>query len=139
MTAKKKSQAKPQETTLRHLWLAGLGMISLARREATNAANDAAHKMEVFKQQAEQLASQAQTSVVEGIAMVRQQGEAKVGQFSADVETRLAPVLAKLGLKPQSAAKPRASRSAKTATVKRTRNTTARKPVAQRAVRKSRV
>jgi hypothetical protein len=139
MTAKKKSRAKSQETTLRHLWLAGLGMISVARREATNAANDAAHKMEWVKQQAEQLASQAQATVVEGLAIVRQQGEVKVGQFSTDVEARLTPVLAKLGLKPQSAAKTRASKPAKKATVKRTRNTAARKSAAKRTVRNSRV
>ena len=141
MTAKKKYRAKSQETTLRHLWLAGLGMVSVARREAANAANDAAHKMDAFKQQAEQLAGRAQAGVVEGLAVVRQQGEARVGQFSADVEMRLAPVLAKLGLKPRSAAKTRTSTSAK---AKRTRKTIARKPVVRkpavtRTVRKKRV
>ncbi|WP_368565977.1 hypothetical protein [Pseudoxanthomonas sp. UTMC 1351] len=141
MTARKKSRTKSQETTLRHLWLAGLGVASMARREAIGAANDAAHKMETLKQQAGQLASQAQAGVVHTLASVRQQGEARIGQFSADVEMRLAPVLAKLGLKPQSTAKPRAR---KPAAAKRTRTTAARKPaarnsVAKRAVRKNRV
>lgn len=139
MTAKKKSRAKSQETTLRHLWLAGLGMVSVARREAANAANDAAHKMDAFKRQAEQLASRAQAGVVEGLAVVRQQGEARVGQFSADVEMRLAPVLAKLGLEPRSVAKPRASKSVKKAAAKRTRNSAGRTSAAKRTVRNGRV
>lgn len=138
MSAKKKSQAKSQETTLRHLWLAGLGMVAVARREAINAANDAAHKVESFKQQADRLASQAQLGVAESLASVRQQSEARIGQFSADVEARLAPVLVKLGLKPQSAAKSRARKSANKATIKRRRNTTAGKPATKPAVRNRR-
>lgn len=138
MSVKKKSRAKPQETTLRHLWLAGLGMVAVARREALSAANDAAHRMESFRQQAEQLASHTQANVMEGIAAVRQQGEARVERFSADVEARLAPVLAKLGLKPQPAAKPRTRKPAKKAAAKRTRAPATRKPAAKRTVRKSR-
>jgi hypothetical protein len=138
MTSKNKSRAKSQETTLRHLWLAGLGAISIARREAANAANDAAHRMEAFKQQAEQLASQAQNSVVEGLAVVRQQGEAKAGRFSADVEIRLAPVLAKLGLAPPSAARPRASKPTQKTGAKRPRKAAAGKTAGKRAVRNRR-
>jgi hypothetical protein len=141
MTAKKKTRSKSQETTLRHLWLAGLGIVSVVRREAVGAANDAAHKMETLTQQAGQLASHAQTSVVESLASVRQQGEVRIGQFSADVETRLAPVLVKLGLKPRATAKPRARKSV---AAKRTRKSAAHKPMARnpvskRAVRKNRV
>lgn len=138
MTARKNSRSKSQETTLRHLWLAGLGLVSIARRGAVNAANDAAHKVETFKQQADRLASQAQVGVVESLASARQQGEARIGRFSADVEARLAPVLVKLGLKPQSTAKPRARKPANKTTAKRTRNTSVRKPAAKRAVRNGR-
>ncbi len=138
MTTKKKSQAKPQETTLRHLWLAGLGLVAVTRREAISAANDAAGKMSSLKRQAGQLALQTQASITEGLANTRQQGEAKVEQFSADMEARLAPVLVKLGLKPRSTAKPRTRKPAKKAAAKRTRNTVTRKPAAKRAVRKNR-
>lgn len=138
MTLKKKSRAKSQETTLRHLWLAGLGAISILRREATNAANDAAGKIEAFKQQAEQLASQAQNSVVEGLAVVRQQGEAQVGRFSTDVEARLAPVLAKLGLTPPSPARPRAGKPVRKATAQRPRKAAVGTTASKRAVRNRR-
>jgi hypothetical protein len=140
MTAKKRSRSKPRQTTLRHLWLAGLGVVSVVRRQAAGAANDAAHRMETLKRQAEQMAGQAQASVAGSLASVRQQGEVRVGRFSADVEMRLAPVLAKLGVLPQTAAKPRAP---KPATATRSRNRTSRTPAAgkspvKRALRTSR-
>ena len=103
----KKTPAKTPETSLRHLWLAGLGVVAIARRETRNAANDAVARIDALKQQAAKLAGEAQNNVRGGIASVREQGEARVGQFSADVEARLAPVLAKLGLKPKPVARTR--------------------------------
>jgi hypothetical protein len=142
MAAKKKTktQSKAQETTFRHLWLAGLGAIAVARRETVNAANDAVAKVESLKQQAGKLANEAQTNVRGGIASVREQGEAKASQFSADVEARLAPVLAKLGLKPKAKQAARGRKpTKKTATKRTTRATPARKkPAAKRTVRKTR-
>jgi hypothetical protein len=141
MAAKKKTKtnykAKAQETTLRHLWLAGLGAIAVARRESRNAANDAVARIGFLKQQAGKLANEAQTSLRGGIASVREQGESKASRFSADVEARLAPVLAKLGLKPQAknagrGRKPTRKNAAKRAAPAR------KKPAAKRAVRKTR-
>ena len=65
------------------------------------------------------MAGQAQRDVLERLADVREHGEASVERFSADVETRLQPVLAKLGLKQQTR-KP-AARSRKKPAAKRTR------------------
>lgn len=135
MAAKKKTTPKSQETTLRHVWLAGLGLVAVARRETLNAANDAVAKVEAFKKQAGKLAGETQANVRGGIASVREQGEARVGQFSADVESRLAPVLVKLGLKPAPAAKKRGRKPAKKVVAKRA---PARKPTAKRVVRKAR-
>ena len=135
MAAKKKTTPKSQATTLRHVWLAGLGLVAVARRETLNAANDAVAKVEAFKQQAGKLAGETQANVLDGIANVREQGEARVGQFSADVESRLAPVLVKLGLKPKPAAKKRGRKPAKKVVAKRV---PARKPAAKRVVRKAR-
>ena len=135
MAAKKKTTPKSQETTLRHVWLAGLGLVAVARRETLNAANDAVAKVEAFKTQAGKLAGETQANVLDGIASVREQGEARVGQFSADVESRLAPVLVKLGLKPKPAAKKRGRKPAKKVVAKRA---PARKPAAKRVVRKAR-
>ena len=136
MAAKKKTTPKSQATTLRHVWLAGLGLVAVARRETLNAANDAVAKVEAFKKQAGKLAGETQAKVRGGIASVREQGEATAGKFSAEVEARLAPVLAKLGLKPQAKARKRKP-VAKTA--KRTRATAASrpKPATKRTVRKT--
>lgn len=140
MAIKKKTRSKAQETTLRHLWLAGLGAIAVVRRETLNVANDAAARVESFKQQAGKFANDAQANVRGGIASVREQGEAKASRFSADVEARLAPVLVKLGLKPKAKKVPRGRKAAKKVVAKRTRATPKRKPaVAKRVVRKRRV
>ena len=142
MAAKKKTktQSKAQETTFRHLWLAGLGAIAVARRETRSAVNDAVARVESLKQQAGTLANEAQANVRSGFASVREQGEAKASQFSADVEARLAPVLVKLGLKPKAKKASRGRKPAKKAAAKRTTRATPahKKPVAKRTVRKTR-
>ena len=138
MATKKKTKSKVQETTLRHLWLAGLGAVVVARRETLNAANDAVAKVEALKKQANKFANEAQANVLDGIASVREQGEAKASQFSAEVEARLAPVLVKLGLKPQTKKTTRGRKPAKKAVAKRARATPVRKPAAKRTVRKAR-
>lgn len=142
MAAKKKTrtQSKAQETTLRHLWLAGLGAVAVVRRETRNLVDDAVARVESLKQQAGTLANDAQANVRGGIASVREQGEAKASQFSADVEARLAPVLVKLGLKPKVGKAARGRKPMKkTATRRTTRGAPARKkPVAKRTVRKTR-
>lgn len=132
MATRKKIKPK-QETTLRHVWLAGLGVVAIARRETLNAANDAAARVGALKKKAGKLADEAQNNVRDGIASARVQGEAKVGQFSADVEARLAPVLVKLGLKPKAK---RVVRSRKPATKQAAKRAPARKAVAKRTVRK---
>lgn len=132
MATRKKIKPK-QETTLRHVWLAGLGVMAIARRKTLNAANDAAARVGVLKKQAAKLADEAQNNVRDGIASARVQGEAKVGQFSADVEARLAPVLVKLGLKPKAK---RVVRGRKPATKQAAKRAPARKAVAKRTVRK---
>ena len=129
-----RKKIKPQqETTLRHLWLAGLGVVAIARRETLNAANEAATRVGALKQKAGKLADEAQSNVRDGIASARVQGEAKVGQFSADVEARLAPVLAKLGLKPKAK---RVVRSRKSTSKTIAKRAPARKVAAKRTVRK---
>ena len=138
MAAKKKTrtQSKAQETTLRHLWLAGLGAVAVVRRETRNLVDDAVARVESLKQQAGTLANDAQANVRGGIASVREQGEAKASQFSAEVEARLAPVLVKLGLKPKPKSK-RATRSRKPVGKTAAKRAPARKPASKRGGRKA--
>ena len=58
--AAKKTRRKTPEPTLRHVWLAGLGLIAVARREAVGAANDALGKLQSARRQAEAMAGPAQ-------------------------------------------------------------------------------
>ncbi len=114
-TAKRKSHPA-NEITLRHLWLAGLGLAAVARREALGA------RLRVLEQ------------VREVRASLRGQVEPQVVKFSQDVEARLAPVLDKLGLK--KAAKARKPRKAATRAKAPSRRT-ARKTAAKRTARKA--
>jgi hypothetical protein len=128
---KRKKPVAANETTLRHLWLAGLGLAVIARREALAGAGRAAGRVEALQQRVRDLASDARRNVRGGIENVRDQVEPKVIKFSADVEARLAPVLDKLGLK---SGKPRSQRkSRKPAAKKPVSRRTARKPAARRS------
>ena len=132
--AKKNPATHAPETVLRQLWLAGLGAAAIARRETLNAANDASARIDALKRQAAKLVGDAQDNVRGGIASVREQGEVRVGQFSAEVEARLAPVLVKLGLKPKPVARGRrtAKKPAKATRRTATRGKTAGKRVANK-------
>jgi hypothetical protein len=134
MAAKKTSRKTP-EPTLRHVWLAGLGLVAVARREALSAVAEAGQRIDAARQQAATFASTAQRDVLGRLADVREQGEARVGQFSADVEARLEPVLVKLGLKKKPARKTSRARKPAPARAKTARKPAARKPAARRTRR----
>src|SRR5688572_588590 len=136
--SKKKSTAN--ETTVRHLWLAGLGLVAVTRKEAIAAAGRMFDGIDALKQRVERGAADAQADIRHGIDGVRGQVEPRlakirVAQFSAEIESRLAPVLVKLGLKPHAQRKSRKSAAKKTV-----RRTPVRKPVdaARRTARKIR-
>ncbi|KLD74334.1 hypothetical protein FZ025_01535 [Xanthomonas hyacinthi] len=122
MATKKRSTSAPRPETLapRHLWLAGLGLLSLTRKRALAAAADAASGANTLKALVAQLADDAEASVREGAAALRGQ----VQPLSAEVEARLQPVLVKLGLQPKPRATPR-KRPAATTPGKRTAKKTA--------------
>ncbi len=124
--SKKKTVRKPQaaklDPTPRHLWLASLGALVAARRESKAAVQRAASMVENATADARYALRRAEADLRDGIDGVRNQVEPKVQKLSSDVEARLAPIVAKLGLK-----KP-AKRTA--------RKPAARKPAARRAARK---
>jgi len=134
MAVTKKKSAAANETNLRHVWLAGLGLLAFARREALATVQRAISGVDALKQRAERTVTEAQANVRDGIETVRGQVEPKVAQLSADVESRLAPVLVKLGLKPRVKAQRKTRKAASKKTVRRT---AARKPV-KRVARKAR-
>lgn len=98
-SSKKRVATGLPDPTLRHVWLAGLGGIALAQRQASAGLGTLLH-------QVERMAGQVQAN----LAQARSQGQARVQAFSGEVEQRLAPVLVKLGLASAPAAKTRSRR-----------------------------
>ena len=78
-----------RHTTLRHLWLAGLGLTVVARREVINGGRRVVRRLAAFD---------AGAMLRDRVEDARGQVPPGVLRFSAEVEARLAPVLEKLGL-----------------------------------------
>jgi hypothetical protein len=126
---KKKAPRKPQaaalEPTPRHLWLASLGALVVARRESKAAMRRMASTLENGVADARYAIRRAEAELRAGVDGMRTQVEPKLQKLSKDVEVRLAPIVAKLGLEPKSRRAPR-----------KTRKTAAKKPALRRASRK---
>lgn len=133
-TVKRKTRAA-KETTLRHLWLAGLGLVAIARRGSLDAAGRAVERADALQRRAQRFVRETRGNVRAQLDNVRGQVEPRVVKFSAEVETRLAPVLDKLGLKPKSQRPVRKARKTAKAAKKPARRAV-RKPV-KRAHRKA--
>ena len=120
------------DATPRHLWLASLGLLVAGRREGRHLLQQAQAKAATAADDACKAVRQAEAGLRGSLGTVRQQVEPKVQNLGAEVEARLAPIVAKLGLKP---AGKRAARKARKAPAKAVRRT-ARKP-AKRVARKT--
>lgn len=105
--APRKTRSAALEPTPRHLWLASLGMLVAARREARAVAKRAASDVEATIADARYALRRAEADLRAGVDGVRSQVEPKVQKLSGDVEARLAPIVAKLGLKPKPTRKTR--------------------------------
>jgi hypothetical protein len=125
-----------RQTTPRHLWLAALGAIAVARREAGTALEIVLEETGKLRRQATQFAGDAR-DLARGVAMtLGEKAEPQVGRFSAEVEARLAPVLDKLGVQ---VAGRKPARKARTAVKKPSqRRASPRTQAAVRVARKGR-
>jgi hypothetical protein len=132
MAASKRKTPANRETSLRHVWLAGLGLAVVARRQALLTGDRVAGQAIELKRHALAVADEARANVVGGLDSVRGQVESRVVQFSTQVEARLAPVLDKLGLKGTAHQRP-TRKARKTTASKRT----GRAPAAKQAPRRS--
>ena len=120
------------DATPRHLWLASLGLLVAGRREGRHLLQQAQAMAATAADDACKAVRQAEAGLRGSLGTVRQQVEPKVQSLGAEVEARLAPIVAKLGLKP---AGKRAARKARKAPAKAVRRV-ARKP-AKRVARKT--
>ena len=121
---RKTKQTSNVEPNLRHVWLASLGLLVVARRESKVAAQRASAKAEAAVADARKTVKRAEADLRGGIEGMRDQVQPKVLKFSSEVEARLAPVLDKLGLK---------SKFKRPA--RKTRKPAAKKPALRRATR----
>lgn len=103
----RKTRTAALEPTPRHLWLASLGMLVAARRESKVVARRAASQVEAAIADARYALRRAEAELRAGVDGVRSQVEPKMQKLSGDVEARLAPIVAKLGLKSKAARKAR--------------------------------
>lgn len=120
------------DATPRHLWLASLGLLVAGRREGRHLLQQAQAKAATAADDARKAVRQAEAGLRGSLGTVRQQVEPKVQSLGAEVEARLAPIVAKLGLKPAGKRAPRKARKAPAKAVRRV----ARKP-AKRVARKA--
>lgn len=120
------------DATPRHLWLASLGLLVAGRREGRHLLQQAQAKAATAADDARKAVRQAEAGLRGSLGTVRQQVEPKVQSLGAEVEARLAPIVAKLGLKPAGKRAPRKARKAPAKAVRRV----ARKP-AKRVARKT--
>ena len=108
--ATRKTQAAALEPTPRHLWLASLGALVAVRRESKAAVQRAASKVENAVADARYAIRRAESDLRAGVDGVRGQVAPKMACISGEVEARLAPIVAKLGLKPKARRAPRKGR-----------------------------
>ena len=120
------------DATPRHLWLASLGLLVAGRREGRHLLQQAQAKAATAADDACKAVRQAEAGLRGSLGTVRQQVEPKVQSLGSEVEARLAPIVAKLGLKPAGKRTPRKARKAPAKAVRRV----ARKP-AKRVARKT--
>lgn len=126
----RKTQAAVLEPTPRHLWLASLGMLVAARRESQAVLKRATAKVENTIADARYTLRRAEADLRAGVDGVRSQVTPTVQKLSHDVEARLAPIVAKLGLKPKA---PRKTRKTATKPARRTVRKPARRVASKAA------
>lgn len=107
-----RQRSSRRSITPRHVWLAALGAVSVAQKEASTAIAIARDEGQRLRRSAERAAVDTR-DILRGVAMTAQERiEPTVLRFSADVEARLAPVLRKFGVAAPVARAPRKRRGA---------------------------
>lgn len=113
--AASKTAHSSADPNLRHAWLASLGLIAVARREAGNALANTAAAADRLQRRAAGYAVDALDIARGGVLTLREQVEPRVAGFGAEFEARLAPVLGKLGIVAPPSRKPAARKAARRA------------------------
>ena len=134
----RKQSRQDKEISLRHVWLASLGAVVVARREARDTVGNAIGEAGKLRFRAIRFVSDAGAVARGRLLTMREQVEPKIERFGSGVEARLAPVLDKLGLVKSKPARP-LRKARKPAARKATRRpAAARRKADLRIVRKGR-
>lgn len=125
--ATRKTSSASEPLAPRHLWLAGLGLAAVARREARDAACAALTTAGTLRERAGTLAGDAAAIARGGALTLREKIGPALGEFGAAIEARFAPLLDRIGV-----ARPAAVRAPRKA-----RRPAAKAPAARRQPRKA--
>ncbi|MGN7725375.1 hypothetical protein ACTJIL_06065 [Luteimonas sp. 22616] len=141
--AVRKSSPKGKQTSLRHLWLASLGAVVVARREARDTVAGAVDEVLRLRGRAIGIVGDAAAIARGGMATVRGQVEPVIERVATRVGQGLAPVLERVGRAPKkpAARKPQARRAARKPAAKKKatpRPMSARKQAERRVASKGR-
>lgn len=93
--ARKKIISTAPDATPRHLWLAGLGLAAIARRQTVATAVQAMDRVVQTRRQALAAVAQAQSKLIETTSEARGRIEAGAAQLSSTLETTLSPLVAR--------------------------------------------
>jgi len=93
--ARKKITRTAPDATPRHLWLAGLGLAVLAKRQTVAATAQAVDRARQARRQAVAAVGQAQSKLIETAGELRGQIESGVAQAGRNLESTLAPLIAR--------------------------------------------
>jgi hypothetical protein len=93
--ARKKITRTAPDANARHLWLAGLGLASMAGRTTVATATQAVERVAQARREAIAAVGQAQSLLIETAGGLRDQIGNSVAQASEKIEAALAPLVAK--------------------------------------------
>ena len=135
--ATRKTTSAPEPITPRHLWLAGLGLAAVARREARNAACTALASADALRDRAAAFAVDAGNVARGGALALREKIEPALGELGEAVEARFSPLFVGLGIVRTGTGPARAPRKTRRPATKKA--PAGRRPPRKAAPRKARV
>jgi hypothetical protein len=137
-----KSSPKGRQTSLRHVWLASLGALAVARREVRGAVAGVAVGTDRAREGAVRLAGDALLVARGGALALRERVEPVAGRIGAQLEQGVAPALERLGLMAPPVRRAQPRRQARKQAAKKTKATprplAARRQADRRIARKGR-
>ena len=102
MAMRKPKSRNARETSLRHVWLAGLGLVSVVRHDAVDAAGRLLGEMAGARQHARGVIAPAGSLMLAFARGARRRCDPVIGHFDDGIGARFAPSLRRQALRPRS-------------------------------------